>query len=278
MIRPLLLLIATLTLTAQKPEIAYTGEEKVYRNVIRGLRDQPDNKRKELTKRMALEIRALPHSDNRVRLASLLANLSTEGDLGNAGLQEVATTLAIALAAQTPAQRQKDDYDSLAQLVHYEGATVPFDPALNNAIERLRTLDRARESVTFTLTDQSGKSWTMADLRGKVVLLNFWATWCPPCRKEMPDLDWLQKKYASKGLVILAISDEEEAKIRSYLSDKNFKFPILRDAGKAVSTYMGIEAIPKSFFYNREGKLVAHAIDMRTRAQFLNLLRRTGIE
>ena len=82
---------------------------------------------------------------------------------------------------------------------------------------------------------------------GRVVLVNFWATWCPPCRKEMPDLDALYQKFKDRGLIVLAISDEDAAKVRSYIQEHKVSYPILLDPGRQVNEAFQIEGIPKSF-------------------------------
>jgi peroxiredoxin len=110
-----------------------------------------------------------------------------------------------------------------------------------------------------------------------VVLVNFWATWCPPCRKEMPDMEALYQRFKDQGLVILGISDEDASKVSAYIAAHKVEYPILLDAGRTVNTLFQIEGIPKSFIYDRNGKLAAEAIDMRTEAQFLDLLRQAGI-
>jgi peroxiredoxin len=118
---------------------------------------------------------------------------------------------------------------------------------------------------------------TLAELRGKVVLVNFWATWCPPCRKEMPDLEALFERFASQGLVILGISDEEAAKVEPFIRERKVTFPVLLDPGRKVNDMFVVEGIPKTFVYDREGKLVAQSIDMRTRKQFLEMLAKARI-
>ena len=109
-----------------------------------------------------------------------------------------------------------------------------------------------------------------------VVLVNFWATWCPPCRKEMPDLEALYKNFQDRGLVILAISDEEASKVTPFLAERNITYPVLLDGGKIHQLFQ-VEGIPKSFVYDRDGKLVAQSVDMRTRKQFLEMLALAGL-
>jgi len=107
--------------------------------------------------------------------------------------------------------------------------------------------------------------------------VNFWATWCPPCRKEMPDLDALYKKFKTQGLVVLAISDEDEAKVRAFRKTRAVSYPVMLDKGRQVNELFRVEGIPKTYIYGRDGKLVTESIDMRTRAQFLEMLAQAGI-
>ncbi len=118
----------------------------------------------------------------------------------------------------------------------------------------------------------------MKDLKGKVVLVNFWATWCPPCRKEMPDLNTLYQRFKDQGFVILAISDEEADKIKPFVAEPKISYPILLDPGRKVNGLFQVQGIPKSFVFDRGGKLVAQSIDMRTQKQFLEMLGQAGLQ
>jgi peroxiredoxin len=143
---------------------------------------------------------------------------------------------------------------------------------------KLESDDEGRQHADFTLTDLEGKSWTLSELRGKVVVVNFWATWCPPCRKEMPDLEALYNRFKSEGLVVLAISDEDAAKVRPFSAEHQVTYPVLLDPGRKVNDLFQVEGIPKTFVYDRGGKLVAESIDMRTRKQFLGMLAQVGLK
>jgi peroxiredoxin len=248
-----------LALTAGTPGRAgqdkplWSSAEQPIVDQLRGLRQVPDEARGGVTQQLAVKIRQLPAGANKVHLALGLASLSTEGDFGQQTLQEVATTLAEALREQ-PATNGKDEaaaaYMALAQLVRYELVQVSLDAApFKAALADLAALDQRRASADFTLRDLSGKEWSLGTLRGKVVLVNFWATWCPPCRKEMPDLGSLYERFRKQGFVVLAISDEEGDKVATFVKEQNVHYPVLLDADRKVNELFGVEGIPKSFVY-----------------------------
>jgi peroxiredoxin len=269
-------------LRAQTQQVIWNKQEKPIANQIRGLRGLPDDVRARTTKNLAIEIRQLPVTPNKLRLANDLANLSTEGDFGRDTLQEVATTLATALREQPVQAKQGQPprpYVELAELVRYEHVQASLDdPQFAAAISKIEADNEHRQQADFTLADLRGKTWTLKEQRGKVVVVNFWATWCPPCRKEMPDLETLYKQFKDQGLVILAISDEDAGKVAPFIAEQKVTYPILLDPGRKVNELFQIEGIPKTFVYDRSGKLVAQSIDMRTRRQFLEMLAQAGLQ
>jgi len=277
-----LLALRPASLRAQEQQVIWSDQEKPIAEQIRGLRALPDDVRPHVTKNLAIEIRQLPVTPNKLRLANSLAMLSTEGDFGHDMLQEVATTLAAALREQPlPAKQGQPPrpYVELAELVRYEHVEATLDdPQFTAAISKIEADNVRREQADFTLAELGGKTWTLKEQRGKVVLLNFWATWCPPCRKEMPDLETLYRQFKDRGLVILAVSDEDAGKVRPFIAEQKVTYPILLDPGRKVNELFQIEGIPKTFVYDRSGKLVAQSIDMRTRRQFLEMLAQAGLK
>ena len=266
---------------AQKQEVVWSAQEKPIAEQIHGLRQLSDDVRAGVTKQLALQIRQLPATPNKLRLAVGLANLSTEGDFGHDTLQEVATTLADTLRQQPALDDHGQPaaaYLEVAQLVRYEHMQASLDaPQFKAAMAKLEADDQRRQEADFTLTDLQGKTWSLRQLKGKVVLVNFWATWCPPCRKEMPDLDAIYKELQSKGLVILAISDEDRATVEPFLAEHPVSYPILLDPGRKVNDQFVVRGIPKTFVYDRSGHLAAQSIDMRTRRQFMDMLKQAGL-
>jgi peroxiredoxin len=274
----------TLSLSVGAQEkVVWSEQEKPIVEQIRGLRKLDDSVRARTTKELALQIRQLPVVPNKLRLAVALSHLSTEGDFGRDTLQEVTTTLATAVREQPPSRGKKGEpnhaYQELASLVRYEHMqATSSDPQFAEAMSGLEAEDAKRQNADFTLSDVQGKTWHLRDLKGKVVLVNFWATWCPPCRKEMPDLQTLFDKYKDQGLIVLSISDEEAAKVDPFIAEQKISYPVLLDPGRKVNEAFVVKGIPKSFVYDREGKLVAQSIDMRTRSQFQQMLAQAELQ
>jgi peroxiredoxin len=120
---------------------------------------------------------------------------------------------------------------------------------------------RASEEVpnfTFTLDNASRE---LSDLQGQVVVLNFWASWCPPCVAEMPSLERLHKQFEGRGLMVLGISVDEDATIyESFLRDHRITFPNHRDPDRSISALYGTFMYPETYIIDGEGRLVRKII------------------
>ncbi len=118
----------------------------------------------------------------------------------------------------------------------------------------------------FTLSDLQGNTHTLAALRGKVVIVNFWATWCPPCRAEMPSMEQLHRELGDEGLVMLAINIEKDGRqtVPKFLASSPHSFPILIDDREEVQKRYGVSKFPESFVVRKDGVIddkVIGAID-----------------
>lgn len=124
---------------------------------------------------------------------------------------------------------------------------------------------RVRAAKNFTVPSPDGNSIRLADYRGRVVFLNFWATWCVPCREEMPSMEQLYRRYKDRGLVVLAISvDAEGAKVVvPFVKELKLTFPIGLDPRMTLAQQYGVLGIPSSFLVDQKGRLVALALGPR---------------
>ena len=112
---------------------------------------------------------------------------------------------------------------------------------------------RAAENFRFTL---NGKPMQLSDLRGQVVLVDFWASWCPPCVDEAPSLNALQAQIASRGGTVLGVSiDEDETAYQNFLQMYHVSFPTFRDPSKKIETDYGTSMIPETYVIDRNGKI-----------------------
>lgn len=106
----------------------------------------------------------------------------------------------------------------------------------------------------FQLQDLDGQSVALSDFRGKPVLLNFWATWCSPCRSEMPYIQQVYDEWSDKGLVVLAINiGESPATVKEFVQAQGFSFPVLLDTKQDVAEKYNIRGIPTTLFIDKDG-------------------------
>jgi peroxiredoxin len=117
-----------------------------------------------------------------------------------------------------------------------------------------------KSAPQFTF-DQNGKPMRLADLRGKVVVLNFWATWCPPCVEETPALNRLQQRIASRGGMVLGVSvDEDAAAYARFLVQQGVIYPTYRDASKKIALDYGTSMYPETYIVDRSGRIARKII------------------
>ena len=118
------------------------------------------------------------------------------------------------------------------------------------------TTSQGKSAPDFVLQDMNTKSVQLRDLRGQVVLINLWATWCPPCIAEMPDLTTVYNAHKSEGFVILGVDDQERKEtVMDFLARNPLPYPILLDADSRVARAYGTDFLPASFLIDRRGVL-----------------------
>jgi cytochrome c biogenesis protein CcmG, thiol:disulfide interchange protein DsbE len=126
-------------------------------------------------------------------------------------------------------------------------------------VERYRPLAVGDPAPPFAAAVLGGDTLRLQDLRGETVMLNVWATWCAPCREEMPGLQALHHRYASQGLRVVGVSIDSrgaEAAIRSFLEDHGITFTILHDPGEVVQRQFRTSGVPETFLIDAEGSIV----------------------
>lgn len=138
------------------------------------------------------------------------------------------------------------------------------------------SLAKSAPAPDFTLQSLDGKSIRLSDLRGKAVLLNFWATWCSPCKIEMPWFIELQKQYGSQGLQIVGVAMDDSSKedIAKFASDMGVNYPVLLGKEAVGEAYGGVPALPETFFIGRDGKIVDKIIGLKGKAEIEDAIKK----
>ncbi len=121
------------------------------------------------------------------------------------------------------------------------------------------------KAIDFTLKNLNGKEVSLSDFRGKNVYVNFFATWCPPCRAEMPDIEKMYQKYKDNDFVVLAVDlGEYSDTVKSFFETNNLNFPTVLDSDQMVASQYNISAIPVSIFIDKQGNIVAKKVGAMT--------------
>jgi peroxiredoxin/outer membrane lipoprotein-sorting protein len=140
-----------------------------------------------------------------------------------------------------------------------------------------RVLLTGKNAMDFELKDLQGAQVRLSSFRGKIVLLDFWATWCPPCRKELPSIEKLHRQFADKDVVVLGINDEDPGTVKGFLKKYEYTISTLLDSKKNVHRMYGARAIPTVIVIDREGVIRAHYIGGRSEAELIAALKTAGL-
>src|ERR1700684_3677746 len=138
-------------------------------------------------------------------------------------------------------------------------------------------LTQSSPAPDFSLEALDGKTMRLSDFRGKAVLLNFWATWCGPCKIEMPWFVDLQNQYRSQGFQIVGVAMDDGSKedIAKFAKDMGVNYPILIGKDSVGDAYGGVPALPESFLISRDGKIVDKIIGLRGKADIEEAIKKT---
>ena len=128
----------------------------------------------------------------------------------------------------------------------------------------IQRIDPPQKAEDFTLRTLEGERVSLKAYRGKVIFLNFWATWCGPCRMEMPSMEKLWQDFKEEDFLILAVNIQEESKlVSSFMKEMNLSFPVLLDEKGSVARSYGIRGIPTTLFLNPKGETIGTAVGAR---------------
>jgi peroxiredoxin len=168
----------------------------------------------------------------------------------------------------------------LAGAATYKLTASQAVPNSNVVIESVKSTEEDKVTPVaapeLRLKDMTGKEVSLSDYKGRVVVLNFWATWCPPCRKEIPDFIELQTNYGEQGLQFIGVAMDEEGapKIQAYLDKQPINYPIwVGEAGPVQEKFGALNAIPVTYLIDRQGMIRAKYVGIRKKAVVEEMIR-----
>jgi thiol-disulfide isomerase/thioredoxin len=137
--------------------------------------------------------------------------------------------------------------------------------------EAPKSASNVKTAPDFTLKDANGASVKLSDYRGKVVLLNFWATWCGPCKIEIPWFMEFEQQYKNKGFAVLGVAMDDEGweVVKPYIAGKKMNYRVVMGNDSVATAYGGIDALPTTFVIDQEGRIVASHIGLINKDDYL---------
>ena len=135
-------------------------------------------------------------------------------------------------------------------------AWITFSADTTNAASKTSAPQAGFAAPDFTLKTSDGQEYTLSDLKGSAVLVNLWATWCPPCRAEMPAIEKMYQEYKDQGLVVLAVNmtyQDDPANVVPFIQKYKLTFPVLLEETGAVGAAYQLRSLPSTYFINRAG-------------------------
>jgi peroxiredoxin len=141
------------------------------------------------------------------------------------------------------------------------------------ACTKCNAIEMGQAAPEFSLSDPDGKTINMADFRGKVVILDFFATWCPPCREEIPDFIALQNTYGPQGFTMVGVSLVTAEETKDFAAKIGINYPIMIDDGKVSNVYGPIRSIPTTFVIDKNMNIVKMYIGYRPKEEFENQIK-----
>lgn len=138
------------------------------------------------------------------------------------------------------------------------------------ACSQSSALDIGDDAKDFTLKDMDGKDVSLDQFKGKALILNFFATWCPPCRHEIPDFIELQKAYGPSGFSVIGVSLVDAKESKDFAAQTGINYPILIDDGRVSDLYGPVRSIPTTYIIDKKNKIAKKYIGARSKAEFEN--------
>ncbi len=198
---------------------------------------------------------------------------------------ETVTESSAAVEAEFGENREND-----SRLDGEEGETVPADLPETETADEKETVSGETEAAAlppaldFELKDQFGNTHKLSDYKGKTVFLNFWATWCPPCRAEMPDIQKIYETYEKEGddaLIVLGVAgpnvgqEQDEEGIKAFLEENGYTYPVVMDAGGQLFMQYGVYSLPTTFMIDRDGNVFGYISGSLTEDMMHSIIEQT---